>query len=417
MIFLPSVSIDFALPLFSETLQNQLNMGHPLDKLTLRGFRSIQNLESFELRPLNVLIGANGAGKSNFVEFFRLMSAMMKKDGLREYVAGNADSYLYGGVKQTKQIEVSMVFGENGYEFRLQPTEDGFFVINEEQCFNNAELHKGNTYTARLGSGNFDSKLLEMKGRYGEVAKKTQERRSWEREYDKKFQAILEESYDALCSWRIYHFHDTSVQAGMRRYQDANHYKDGSGRPVLSMDADNIAPYLLWLRGEDIKVYQRIIEVVQLAIPFFDDFILDARSDDRVRLEWRQKGLKDYPMRPTQLSDGSIRFICLATALLQPELPSTVIIDEPELGLHPFAISLLAELIQSAACRTQVIVATQSQALVDQFAVEDVVVVSRKKGASEFRRLKEEDYKQWLEDYSLGELWSKNVITGGPVYE
>jgi len=158
---------------------------------------------------------------------------------------------------------------------------------------------------------------------------------------------------------------------------------------------------------------------VRLVIPFFDDFRLDVQKlgeAEKVGLSWNQKG-SDFPMQPYHLSDGSIRFICLATALLQPNPPSTIIIDEPELGLHPAAISILAELIQVASKRTQIIVATQSPALIDQFDIKDIVVVNRTGGASYFRRLDEKDFSVWLEDYSVGELWTKNVIAGGPVYE
>jgi predicted ATPase len=154
-------------------------------------------------------------------------------------------------------------------------------------------------------------------------------------------------------------------------------------------------------------------------MPFFDDFLLDVAEfgeKQKINLSWKQKG-SDYPMQPYHLSDGSLRFICLSTALLQPNPPSTIIIDEPELGLHPAAISILAELIQNASKRTQVIVATQSPALIDNFMVEDIIVVNRKDGASTFERLEEKDFNIWLETYSVGELWSKNVISGGPVYE
>ena len=137
---------------------------------------------------------------------------------------------------------------------------------------------------------------------------------------------------------------------------------------------------------------------------------------EEINISWTQKG-SDYPLQPYHLSDGSIRFICLAAALLQPEPPSTIIIDEPEIGLHPAAITILAELIQQAAQRTQLIIATQSPALIDQFGIDDIVVVNRKDGASLFERLNEDDLFNWLESYSIGELWSKNVITGGPVYE
>jgi predicted ATPase len=370
-------------------------MDSPLDKLTIRGFKSIQRLENFELGALNVLIGANGAGKSNFIEFFRLISAMMKRDGLKEYVSGRAPNYLYGGAKETPRIEVEMAFGKNSYGFQLKPTDDDFFVINDEWC---SYLPIG--CKTSLGSGNFNPGLLSAKDNPGRWTEK----------------GIAGHAYEAICSWKIYHFHDTSEQAGMRRYQPESHYKDGNARPGLYTDASNIAAYLRWLKKTNPGVYCRIVDVVRLAIPFFDDFLLDV-EDGEVRLEWRQKGLKNYPMRPTQFSDGSIRFICLATALLQPEPPSTIIIDEPELGLHPYAIALLAELIQTASSRTQVIVATQSQTLIDHFSIKDVIVVNRDQGASKFLRLNENDYRQWLEEYSLGELWSKNVLTGGPVYE
>ncbi len=365
-------------------------MRSSLDKLTINGLKSIRELNNFELKNLNIFIGGNGAGKSNFVEFFRMISSMMKSDGLKEYVAGNADAYLFGGPKQTKAITVKMCFGQNGYDFELAPTQDGFFLINNEQRH---YLPAGST--RNLGSGNFNPGLLIDKNNSG---LRSEHGASWY-------------TYNAICSWKIYHFHDTSLEAGMRRYHDQGH------KEALFMDASNIAPYLFGLKEKHPDNYREIIDAVRLVIPFFDDFILEPNNQENLRLDWRQKGLKDYPMRPTQLSDGSIRFICLATALLQPNPPSTVIIDEPELGLHPSAIPILAELIQNASQRTQLIVATQSPALIDNFNVEDVIVVNRKDGASTFERLQEKDFNVWLETYSVGELWSKNVISGGPVYE
>ncbi len=370
-------------------------MGQSLDKLTIRGFKSIRKLDEFELKKLNVVIGANGAGKSNLVDFFRLVSAMMKTDGLKEFVAGNADTYLYGGPKHTKSITVRMSFGEYGYGFDLAPTQDGFFLVNNEQChYGNIDQSSAET----IGSGNFNPQLIT------EVPFN-------EQSDSEMIYYLMAHAYNAICSWRIYHFHDTSVESGMRRYQERNHSE------TLHVDAANIAPYLFKLKQSNPVSYHEIRDAVRLVIPFFDDFILEPNSNDQLRLDWRQKGLKDYPMRPTQLSDGSIRFVCLATALLQPHLPSTVIIDEPELGLHPSAIPLLSELIISAANRAQIVVATQSPALIDQFGVDDIVVANRKDGATVFERLMEQDLTSWLEEYSLGDLWSKNVIQGGPVYE
>ena len=325
-------------------------MARALDRLTIRGFKSIRELDDFELRKLNVLVGGNGAGKSNFVEFFRMVSAMMKRDGLKEYVAGNADAFLFGGPKQTAAIVIKMAFGQNGYDFELAPTEDGFFLINDEK-----RHYFPRDSTRHLGSGNFNPNLLCDKDSSGLNSDRGA---SWW-------------TYEAICSWKVYHFHDTSVESGMRRYHDQGHGES------LFVDASNIAPYLYGLKCHHPAVYGEIVSTVRLVIPFFDDFILEPNVHENLRLDWRQKGLKDYPMRPTQLSDGSIRFICLATALLQPDPPSTIIIDEPELGLHPEAIAILAELIQGAAKQTQVIVSTQSPALIDYFVVEDIIVVNR----------------------------------------
>jgi predicted ATPase len=337
------------------------------------------------------LVGANGAGKSNFLEFFKMISAMMKMDGLKEYVAGNADSFLFGGPKQTREISVKMEFGSNGYDFELAPTQDGFFLINNEK------RHYYYTFnsTRNLGSGNFNPGLLTDKNSPGT---KSEHGASWY-------------TYEAICSWKVYHFHDTSIESGMRRYHDQGHLE------TLFMDAANIAPYLYGLKTNFPEVYREIVSAVRLVIPFFDDFILEPNIHENLRLDWRQKGLSDYPMRPTHLSDGSIRFICLATALLQPKPPSTIIIDEPELGLHPEAIRILGELIEDAAKRTQIIIATQSPLLLDQLSLEDIVVVNRKDGQSTFERLKHSDFNEWLEDYSVGELWTKNVIQGGTTHE
>jgi predicted ATPase len=186
----------------------------------------------------------------------------------------------------------------------------------------------------------------------------------------------------------------------------------------LRFDASNIAPFLLNLRNSNRGkiVYDQIIDTIRLVTPFFDNFILEPNNHEKVRLNWCQKG-SDYPLKPQHLSDGTLRFICLTTALLQPNPPSTIIIDEPELGLHPYAIEILAELIKSVSRKTQLIISTQSPSLVDYFEPEDIIVVNREKGASTFRRLNKGELASWLDDYSLGDLWRKNIVTGGPAHE
>jgi predicted ATPase len=161
--------------------------------------------------------------------------------------------------------------------------------------------------------------------------------------------------------------------------------------------------------------YGNIVETTRLAAPYFDDFVLEPYTegnDEKVKLQWRQKDML-ATFQPHHLSDGTLRFICLATALLQPRPPQLLIIDEPELGLHPEALAVLAELIRSCRARTQFILATQSPTFADCFLPEDIVTVQRRDGRSIFERQSAKRLAPWLESYSLGQLWQKNVIRGG----
>lgn len=368
-------------------------MGTSLDKLTIKGFKSIQALVDFELTNLSVVVGGNGTGKSNLISFFRMLRALI--DGnLKRYVRdnGGAGDILFNGRKATKKMEFETRFGTRGFRFKLVPTPDNSCAIEKEERY----YEHGATGWWLLGdSDDGTSRMVE------EVKKKKR---------DAQFSQPV---FDAISSWQIYHFHDTSSTAGMRNYEMIEDNK------VLRTDASNIGPFLYKLKEKQSKEYKDILNAVRLVTPFFDDFILEPRESGQkreVNISWMQKG-SDYPLQPYHLSDGSIRFICLVTALLQPNPPSTIIIDEPELGLHPAAIIILAELIQVASKRTQVIIATQSPALIDQFGIGDIIVVNREDGASTFKRLDEKDYSEWLKSYSVGELWMKNIISGGPVYE
>ena len=376
-------------------------MQYPLDRVTIKGFKSIQWLENFQLTNLNVLIGGNGAGKSNFIDFFRLLRAMMEfplaglpASHLKTFIAdgGGSDDFLFNGPRVTPRIEVEMHFGVNGYRFKLMPTsEETFLIIDEETYYQKDE---GDSPWWSLGGGYQTPLLLTEKNKKG--ARGTR--------------SVSSYIYESISAWYIYHFHDTSKFAPMRRSETIDDYR------YLRFDAANIAPFLLYLRDTIPAAYTQIIETIRLVTPFFEDFILIPDGAGKVRLRWRQRG-SDYPLKPHHLSDGTMRFICLASALLQPFLPRTFIIDEPELGLHPYAIDILAELIQAASTRTQLIISTQSAALVDCFKPEDIVVVNRQQGASVFRRLAKDELSTWLEDYSLGDLWRKNIIGGEPTHE
>lgn len=148
--------------------------------------------------------------------------------------------------------------------------------------------------------------------------------------------------------------------------------------------------------------------------PVFDDFVLEPEFGS-LMLQWRERG-SDVVFLADQASDGMLRAIALITLLLQPpeRLPELLVLDEPELGLHPSAITIIAGLIRAASVHAQILLATQSTLFLDQFEADDVIVVERNGRGSEFRRLDTEKLRQWLQEYTLGELWERNVLGGRP---
>ncbi|OOF02805.1 recombinase RecF [Salinivibrio sp. MA440] len=362
-----------------------------IDTLTIHGFKSICQLEKLRLNDLNVLIGANGVGKSNFVSYFRMLHELVE-GRLQVWASkqGGADRVVSYGVKETASLKTDICFSDNGYLADLAPTADDAFTFSREQLYFAGPYHE--VTQPDLGSGHKESNLkAEMdSGRSAKVASFF---------------------YSAISVWKVFHFHDTSERAAVKRVGAVH------DNASLRSDASNLAAYLYKLQRDNQDIYKQICKTVRLAVPFFDDFVLKptqlASGEEQIRLLWSQCD-SDYPLWPSQLSDGSIRFICLVTALLQPNQPSTILIDEPELGLHPYAIMLLGALLRSASKRMQVIVSTQSVPLLNEFELSDLIVVEREEGASTFKRLDAEKFASWLDNYSVGELWEKNIIGGRP---
>lgn len=365
-----------------------------LDQITIQGFKSIRELKEFKLGSLNVLIGANGAGKSNFVDFFRMLRAMAE-GGLREFVtkSGGGDGFFFNGPKETRQIFSNLDFGRNGYRFILESTADSEIMVKNEGA-----LWKGgiSDHWREHGGGGKEASLKSWKGH----------------SIPGDNQFIEGNVHRSISRWVVYHVHDTSSTAPMRREWPTSDFRE------LRPDASNLASFLCRLEKSHASCYQRIRETIQLIAPFFEDFLLEPEKkgdNEVVRLQWKQQG-GSFPFQPWQFSDGTIRFICLATALLQPTPPSTIVIDEPELGLHPVALEALAALIYEASLRTQIVISTQSSQLLDHFEPDHIIVVERSKGESVFRRLTKDDLEQWIRDYSPGELVRKNIIETGPRY-
>lgn len=358
----------------------------PLEAIELQGFKSFNHLERFDLSSgLNVLIGANGSGKTNFIKFFELMGNMMDQPpGLQNYVASNgrAGAFLFRGPETTETFWAHLWFKGDDYHFALKfATDDSLFFSKE------ATQSQTRVFPYDRGAGHKESAMATKKWASLHAAE----------------QRVLE----AVSNWSIYHFHNTSPRSSMM--QPVNTVDCDR----LRSDAGNIAAFLLKMRESQKDYYDRIVSHIRLAAPYFGDFELKEVSTGQTQLLWKER-YSSKIFYPSQLSDGSIRFICLATLLLQPKPPSTIVIDEPELGLHPYAITVLAGMLGMAASKCQLIVSTQSSPLVDHLQLEDLIVVDRKDGETTLTRPDQTALKDWLADYSLGTLWDKNILGGRP---
>lgn len=367
-----------------------------IDTISVEGYKSFAKVDQFALRSLNVLIGANGAGKSNFLSLFRLLTAL-SQGNLQTFVRsqGGPDAVLHGGRKRSEQLSVEVKFRPNGdivngYAVTLAPTLDNRMQFMREEPWIIGPRTGGYAKRYPLGTAHEEARLP-----------------------DDTVRAVSKYVAHWMKSWQQFHFHDTSDAASVKRPHPSN------DNLRLKTQADNLAAYLYHLRqlpGQE-SAYRRIVDTIKLAAPFFGGFVARDPVPDMVELEWFEQTDPDTPLRAHLLSDGTLRFICLTTLLLQPAylLPDTVLIDEPELGLHPFAINLLADMMKELSQTKQLIVSTQSVELLNALEPEHVVVAQRVGGSTTLERLDEAQLKGWLDDYqSLGELWKRNVLGGRP---
>lgn len=363
-----------------------------LKRIRVEGFKSIKKLDLL-MENINIFIGANGAGKTNLISLFTFLGRL-SQGRLQQYVKteGGVERFFHFGTRNTERIKLDLEIGNNGYNVEFLPNlDDDSLVFDIESCrMNSPGRSPWNLYSRKGESG------LAMEDLEGQHVKR----------YTKNY----------LDRCRVYHFHDTSSHAGFKKRSGLDNYY------YLEENAANIAPFLYDLKtsrdDEDQQSYKQIVCAVQSAAPFFHDFYLEPtgkQGDKNILLRWVHANYEP-PFSANVLSDGTARFACLATLLLQPKYrrPRTIILDEPELGLHPAALCVLADIIRSISVETQVICSTQSVVFANFFSPEDFIVTELKDGVSVFRRLEREQVEQWLDEYGMGDIWSKNLIGGRP---
>ncbi len=362
-----------------------------IEQIFIKNYKSIHTAK-IPMKNLNVLIGSNGVGKSNFISFFELVIRLFNQQ-LGGYVLkqGGVDRLLYQGSKHSECIQGMIDFDNtNAFFFNLKPAIGDKVYIEYTGDYFNKNKNKTKQYSESWDKAIWDKDTMES-----EIVNSLK----WRASYLKHF----------IKGLTVYHFHDTSKTSLMRKPCDINDNES------LHHDASNLAAYLYRIQETEPKTFKLIEGVIKSIAPYFKRFKLqpDRIKANSISLEWEEEN-SDMYLDAYSFSDGTIRFIALATVLLQSTPPSTIIIDEPELGLHPSAITKLSALIKRAAVNTQVIIATQSVNLVNCFDSEDIIVVDREDNQTVFNRFDSDKLSIWLDEYRLGDIWEKNIIGGQP---
>ena len=376
-----------------------------IDQVRIQGFRSLADVELSGIPKAAVLIGANGSGKSNFIRFFEMLSWMLGPRRLGEFIAiqGGADDQLFGGSKRSPKMSATVTMRTTAiepvtiqtssvqYDYRIslahaQPDR----LIFTEEAFRGPT----NEDWQHFGRGHTEAKIVEEIPPHAPLGN-----------YRSTTQFIV----NLLRNCSVYQFHDTSDASNFKKRWDVE-----DNNQLLS-HGGNLAAVLHRLEREDIKRFELICKHIGRILPGFDRFVIEE-SYGKVLLRWKAKRTgKTFGAHLT--SDGSLRFFALVTLLnLPPEmLPNVLLLDEPELGLHPAAITLIGGMIKVLAKKRQVIVATQSPLLVDAFDLDEIFVLDIENGRTKFRKLVQDDYRVWLdENFTSGELWQKNLLGGRP---
>ena len=376
-----------------------MNEPNRIHSVHIKGFRSLADFRIEDMPKAAVLIGANGSGKSNFIRFFEMMSWMVRARNLQEFIQrhGGADDQLFGGSRVSPGLQAAVTIrtasGLNEYRFALAHAHPDRFLFTEEEFRYNSDSFEAKAPWQPLGSGHTEAKIVEAAQSQG---------------YDGVNPETARVIVRLLRGCSVFQFHDTSDTSSFKTkwdVEDSNYLRSNGG---------NLAAVLLRLEREDLRRFEMICRRVARVLPGFDRFQIEE-SYGKVLLRWKAKWT-DRTFGAHLTSDGSLRFFALVTLLnLPPEmLPDVLLLDEPELGLHPSAIELIADMIKVLSMERQVVVATQSPLLVDEFNLDEITVLELRDGRTEARRFEEDSYRIWLKEYTTGEIWQKNLLGGRP---
>jgi predicted ATPase len=394
-----------------------------ITSLTIKGYRSLKDV-TIPLGPLNVMIGPNGGGKTNIMDVLALLQEAAT-GSLSDAIdrRGPIRSLLFaGGAKSIEvAVEISLPPGfrralRSGaqktlrYAVTLAPAGGGYYVKSERMWSDDVRkalgfpVFAGRGVLARATQTAAKTFLAEHQMTPAELALSRPD--SVLSPVARLRLTFLKKVLGrAVC---VYGLPDTRTDAPMRQPQVARM------ESVLKRDSSNL-PAVLQLISQSDR-YEHMYEDIEseLRAGFPQEFrglkFPSSGGDGRIAMRWREKAFPDRSFDAYEISDGTINFVRLATLLAGSTTPQVVCIDEPEVGLHPRLIRLVAEMLQANAGPRQFIVATHSPALVDKLNPEEVLVVEKTEGATQVRRLDPDDLKHWLDKFSLGELWQTGQL-------
>lgn len=379
-----------------------------IKKMKIHGFKSLKEID-FKMRPLNVLIGLNNGGKTNFLDFFEFLSEAAHEE-LQNAIAGRRGGFhslLYAGYADLEKEENKKISWEIDFLVPALPEEEKNISYKVTLAPSFRQTRVDDEWFRGRSLRKEKRALGRPLPRTGLLGKPEAEPKKGELFIAQAPEGNMEYFFrDYMRSWATYEF-STAKDSPLRREQTL---KAGVG---VSPIGDNLAAVLLNMREqrEHRDAYNEIIKTLRVAFPTFKDLHFPCEvSEGKIALRWEGEFKREFPMHV--LSDGVLKFLCLTTLLLSPDPPDLICIDEPEIGLHPQLIGLVAELLTAASERTQLIVATHSPQLIKRLKPEDVVIVEKKDGATELRRLPTEELEAWLRDFTLDELWLTGVIGG-----
>jgi len=378
-------------------------------QLEVRGYRRLRQVE-LQLAPLNVLIGANGVGKSSVLDAVDLLAASAEgslENAISE--AGGISSLLtLDGRTDSLRFSLQLPIGtDQPLKYELNISREGVgYGIRREQLTQRQDLMLPDPFKF------IDSRAGHVL--YHDPVEKNLVRPNWDYKATETALSQVPRMYQTPEKFRqllasssaLYHSLDVSFRAPVRLpqpLQPAN---------TPGSDGSDLLPCLYTMRETDRDRYEAVEDALRIAFPTFERLDLPPAAAGRLTLGWKDRNFTQ-PIYPHQLSEGTLRFLWLATLLQSPGLPAVTLIDEPEVSLHPEMLRLLAELLREASSRAQLIVATHSDRFVRFLQPKELVVCDlAEDGGMLVRRASDLDLDGWLADYALDELWSMGRLGG-----